>query len=58
MKQFRILAHSENPSVIVNANSLEFNDYLMASYFVIYEGNKRECLCFMELIESDGALSD
>jgi len=58
MKQFRILSHEQNIPVVINANSLEYTDYLYSGYFVFYEGNKKECEAMIELMKTDGALAD
>lgn len=58
MKDYRILTHDQNTPVLISINDYDYPTLLMAGYTVLFEGNRKECECFMELVDSDGALCD
>ena len=47
-----ILYRPDSETVIVSQNSNEYCDYLLAEYTGVFFGSRKECLEFLETIES------
>jgi len=55
MKQYAIINHPSHSAFIISTNSLEFPDYMLLGYQIIFQGNRKEC---ERLMEMEGAMAD
>ena len=58
MKQCQIIFHPEHGYKVVSTNSLEYSDYILTGWQILYTGNQKQCLNELDTFESTGAMAD